>query len=225
MHDQNQLEILYSDPHLLGIDKPPGLLSLPDGYDPYLPHVRRLLEPEWGRLWIVHRLDKYTSGVMILARSASAHRDLSHQFSEHQVRKIYHALVEGQPAWDNLQVTTPLRSGVGRRKRTAADEQHGKPAETNFSVIKRFPAACMIEARPLTGRTHQIRAHLYTLGLHILSDPLYGEQISDFPIFMPRLALHALQLTCQHPETGADLTIRASYPADFRQALDALQYQ
>src|SRR5512136_1995664 len=113
--------ILYIDDVLLVINKPAGLPSLPDGYDPAAPHVRSLLEPYFGRIWIVHRLDRGTSGVLLLARSAEAHRALNTQFDQRQVRKTYHALIVGSPDWEVKTVDLPLRADVGHKHRTAVD--------------------------------------------------------------------------------------------------------
>src|SRR5512136_520643 len=99
--------ILYIDDVLLVIDKPAGLPSLPDGYNPATPHVRSLLEPIFGRVWFVHRLDRDTSGVLLLARSAAAHRILNTQFDQRQVKKVYHALVYGSPDWVAKTVDLP----------------------------------------------------------------------------------------------------------------------
>jgi tRNA pseudouridine32 synthase / 23S rRNA pseudouridine746 synthase len=220
MENPNEIKLVFADDHLLVINKPAGLLSLPDGYDPRLPSVRPLLEPAWGPLWVVHRLDKDTSGIFLLARSADAHRHLSQQFENHQVRKIYHALVLGVPAWDQIESRAPLRAGVGRRKRTVIDSRGGKPAQTFFRIQRRFASAALIQAEPRTGRTHQIRAHLYGLGYPVLSDPLYGDQTISTAI--SRLALHAFCLELFHPANGERLSLEAVYPSDFTQALRIL---
>lgn len=215
--------VLWQDDSLLVIDKPPGLLCLPDGYDRSLPHVRQVLEPEWGSLWIVHRLDKETSGVLILARSGTAHRSLSEQFSQHSVDKRYHALVCGDLGWERRDVNLPLRSQVGRRKRTVADQQNGKPAVTIFQQLENFDQVALVEARPLTGRTHQIRAHLYAIHCSILADPLYGPANKAIPFRLPRMALHALEITLNHPITHQTMVFAAPYPDDFANALEALR--
>ncbi len=209
--------ILYADPSLLVVDKPAGMLSIPDGYDHGVPYLGRVLEPWYGRLWVVHRLDKETSGVMVFARNAEVHRKLNIQFSEHQISKTYHAIISGQPDWDEKVADIPLRSNVGRRNRTAVDIAKGKLSLTRFRVLERYPGHTLLEAKPETGRTHQIRAHLYDFGFTILSDPLYGfEEIS---LFMSRLALHARSLTFWHPTTGEMVTYEAPYPQDFDLAL------
>ena len=214
--------LIYSDADLLVVDKPPGILSIPDGYDRAVPYMGKLLEPSYGRLWVVHRLDKNTSGVMVLARNADAHRILSNQFSEHQVSKTYHAMIEGYPEWDEKLLDLPLRSNVGRHNRTAVDIGRGKPARTFFRVLERFSGYALLAAYPETGRTHQIRAHLYDLGYSILSDELYGHgQISPF---IGRMALHACALTIWHPTSGVMITFEAPYPPDFELGISQLRY-
>lgn len=219
MPDSDSIEILSADPSLLAINKPPGLLTLPDGYQPELPHVRALLEPQHGPLWIVHRLDKDTSGVLLLARTPEMHRALSMLFEKRQMHKTYHALVRGVPSWETNHFDAPLRSGVGRRKRTVVDPRRGKPALTNFRVLQRFPGFALVAARPQTGRTHQIRAHLYALGHAIVGDPLYGSLDDDPDLPFQRTALHARQLTFTHPQSGRVVEIPAGYPADFSAVL------
>jgi tRNA pseudouridine32 synthase/23S rRNA pseudouridine746 synthase len=207
--------LLYSDPSLLVINKPAGLLSLPDGYDKTLPHLRSILEPSFGRLWIVHRLDRETSGIIVLARSADAHRHLNTQFQEHQASKLYHALVLGHPPWENLTIDDPLRPDGDRRHRTVIDPMRGKSAVTELRVLRCFEGYSLLEAAPLTGRPHQIRAHLKHVGYPILADPLYGNPTHPCHMLLPRLGLHALSLTLIHPKTEETLKFEAPYPKDF----------
>lgn len=205
--------ILWTDDTLLVINKPAGLPTLPDGYNPAAPHVKSVLEPQFGRLWIVHRLDRFTSGVLLLARSAAAHRSLNMQFEQHQIQKIYHAVIIGQPEWESHTVELPLRADGDRRHRTVADACGGRPAATRLRRLQTLGEFCLVEAQPLTGRTHQIRAHLSAIGFPILGDALYGGGEPSAPL--TRLALHARQLTFQHPLTAEPITIEAPYPRDF----------
>jgi len=231
------LEVLYSDSALLVVNKPAGLSTLPDGYNPALPHIKSLLEQHVGRLWIVHRLDKDTSGVLLLARSAQAHRSLNTQFEQHQVSKLYHALVEGNPDWHEKTANLPLRPNGDRSHRTVIDMDHGKPATTHLQVLSRFGNYCLLEAAPETGRTHQIRAHLSALGLHIVGDKLYrfGKQgnptdtksqpvpcIDFSKIAMRGMGLHARSLEITHPTTGQKVKFEAAYPAWWEDALQLL---
>lgn len=212
--------VVYRDDDILVIDKPSGLLTIPDGYDPDQPHLRGLLEPTYGKLWIVHRLDKETSGLVILARNQEAHRHLNEQFSKHLVEKVYWAIIIGVPPWDTLAVEKSLRSNVGRRKRTIVDELRGKPAKTWFTLIKRYQAHALVKAQPQTGRTHQIRAHLYSIGYPILADPLYGA--GDQSPFIDRLALHAGTISLIHPTLGERITLQTQENQDFVKTLQLL---
>jgi RluA family pseudouridine synthase len=218
------IPLLYMDEILLAINKPAGLPTLPDGYDPAAPHVRSLLEPHFGRVWIVHRLDRDTSGVLLLARTAEAHQALNRQFDQRQVSKIYHALVTGSPDWDSYTVDFPLRADVGHKHRTAVDPARGKPAVTHLRVLERFKNDTLIEAAPQTGRTHQIRAHLAAVGYPLVGDGLYGSvKVGSSSPGMLRLALHARQLTIEHPLLRSSLQFEAPYPEDFARALDQLR--
>jgi RluA family pseudouridine synthase len=225
MDDPNSpIPILYIDDVLLVIDKPAGLPSLPDGYDPAAAHVRSLLEPVFGRVWIVHRLDRGTSGALLLARSAEAHRLLNLQFDRRQVSKIYHAIVHGVPEWGAKTVDLPLRVNVGHKHRTAVDPERGKPAVTDLRVLQRFPGYALVKAVPATGRTHQIRAHLAALGHPLLADDLYGSPpVSEADPPISRLALHALLLNIEHPVLHTQLHFKAPYPEDFERALERLR--
>jgi RluA family pseudouridine synthase len=216
-----QPSVRYSDADLLVIDKPAGLLSIHDGYDRSIPYVGRLLEPTYGRLWVVHRLDKETSGLMVLARNAEAHRALNLQFDNRQVSKTYHAIIVGVPLWDEITNDAPLRTNVGRCNRTTVDFENGKPAVTRFQVIERFASHTLLSVHPETGRTHQIRAHLYHLSFSILSDPFYGE--GEISPLMGRLALHAKALSFWHPTKGELLSFDAPYPWDFESTLANLR--
>ncbi len=213
--------VLFLDDHLIVVNKPAGLSVLPDGWQPDAPYLLRLLESEFGRLWIVHRLDKSTSGVMLVARSAETHRSLSLQFERHQVLKTYHALLIGNPPWVKHTARYPLRINVGHKHRTVLDPKNGKPAVTHFRVLKRFGQFCLAEAIPETGRTHQIRVHAAALGHPLLGDSLYGPTLPialSLPVSRP--LLHSRTLTFTHPIRRESLTLRADYPDDFAAILN-----
>lgn len=208
--------IIFSDEHLLVIDKPAGVPVLPDGWAPDAPYLVKMLEADFGKLWVVHRLDKITSGVMVFARNAQAHRALNGQFERHEARKVYHALVNGRPEWDERVAKHPLRVNVGHKHRTVVDHSKGKPSETRFAVIKRYAGFGLVACTPLSGRTHQIRVHLAVLGYPLVGDILYGAPPTHL---MTRPALHALSLTLAHPIDKQAITFSAPYPADFAAAL------
>lgn len=203
--------VLFTDESLVVINKPAGLRSVPDGYDPSLPHIRSVLEPFLGKLWMVHRLDKETSGLMVLARDANAHRELNRQFRQHEPIKHYLAQVAPQPSWNEIIIEAPLKVNADRAHRTRVDFEKGKPARTDFLVRRREENWAELDCTLHTGITHQIRAHLYHLGLGILGDPLY--QPPQFKAAskpeVNRMMLHASELTFTHPKTGAVLHFTA----------------
>ena len=212
------MRIIHQDENILVIDKPAGLPVLPDGWEADAPYLVKILEADHGKLWVVHRLDKTTSGVIVFARDADTHRALNLQFETHETEKVYHAFLEGNPKWNETIAKHPLRVNVGHKHRTAVDDKNGKPSETQFKVIKRYQAAALIEAKPMTGRTHQIRVHAYALGHPLLGDTLYGAEETNT---ITRPALHAHSLTLQL--NGEQKTFKASYPDDFRMALERLK--
>jgi RluA family pseudouridine synthase len=213
------MKIIFSDEHLLVLDKPAGLPVLPDGWEKDAPYLVKRLEDEVGKIWIVHRLDKTTSGVMVFARSAEAHRALSLQFENREAEKTYHAILEGPPQWNEKTAKFPLRTNIGKKHRTVADHRNGKPSETRFKILKRYQASAWVEAQPMTGRTHQIRVHAYALGHPLLGDILYGASDTDL---ISRPALHAYSLTVTHPATQERLTFKVEHPEDFVSALKRL---
>jgi RluA family pseudouridine synthase len=210
------MDLLHLDDQILVIDKPAGLPVLPDGWEQDAPYLLLQLEREFGRLWVVHRLDKVTSGVMVFARTAEAHRLLNRQFELRETHKIYHAILSGVPAWDEKTARHPLRVNVGHKHRTAVDAKRGKASETRFQVLKRGPAAAWLEVHPVTGRTHQVRAHAAALGHPLLGDTLYGAPDTNL---IARPALHAWSLTIRLQD---EVTYTAPHPGDFAKALQRM---
>jgi tRNA pseudouridine32 synthase / 23S rRNA pseudouridine746 synthase len=228
------LAFLHIDDALLAVNKPPGLRTIPDGYDRSLPYLSGLLQERFGQVWVVHRLDKDTSGVILFARTAQAHRTLNDQFAQRQTGKIYHAILTGQPEWNEIDISLPLRVNGDRKHRTVVDHQSGKAAHTHARVLQNYGNFTLVAAEPSTGYTHQIRAHLSALGLPLLGDPLYKSlcpeseairQAREWARSLPmqRTALHAWQITFQHPASGEAVTLHAPYPDDFESTLKVLE--
>lgn len=214
------MQTLYQDEHVLVINKPADLSVLPEGWEKDATFLLKILEEKFGKVWVVHRIDKVTSGVIVFALTAEAHRSLNIQFEKHEVEKFYHALVNGIPKWEEKITKFPLRANVGHKHRTVVDDRRGVRSETRFKLLERYQAAALVEASPMTGRTHQIRVHAYALGYPLLGDILYSAPETDL---IGRPALHAHSLAFTHPETGKRVTFQADYPNDFQRALGLLR--
>jgi len=207
------LLILYEDEWLIAVNKPAGLLSVPGRYsdrqDSVLSRLRCLL-PDGIELTAVHRLDQETSGILLLARDRQTCRQLSQQFQQRQVYKVYEAVLAGSVTTEQGVIELPLREDFQNRPRQKADLQRGKPSVTRFQVMATAVDSTRIEFVPITGRTHQLRVHAADpqgLGVPILGDRLYGcSTISS------RLYLHARELRFEHPQSGQTLHLQAETP-------------
>jgi tRNA pseudouridine32 synthase/23S rRNA pseudouridine746 synthase len=226
-----EVAVLHEDAALLVVDKPAGRLVIP-GRDAAEPSLRVELAARHGPLWVVHRLDRGTSGVLVFARSAAAHRALNLQFERGEPRKTYLALVAGQPP-AAFEVDAPIAAARrGRMKTVEAGDPRGKPARTAFRLVEVFgarsgrPPCALLEARPETGRTHQIRVHLRAAGHPLAFDPDYGEEVplrdASGVVVLARTPLHAARLELAHPD-GGPLSLAAALPADLAAALAALR--
>ena len=209
------IEILFEDEDIVVANKPEGLAAIPEQYPQEPSLFERLCAERGETLLIVHRIDKDTSGVILFARNAEAHRRLNLQFERRTVRKTYLALVHGVLADDWGTIDKPLRRfGSGR---VGVNPQRGKPSLTEYSVTQRLPAHTLVEAYPKTGRRHQIRVHFYSLGHPIVGDRLYGDRSLQYAY--PRMMLHARELTIRLPATDQDLTVQAPIPESFEAVL------
>ena len=166
--------LVFQDDNIVVLNKRSGLLVAADRYDTEAPRLDVEAEKEFGKLFAVHRIDKDTSGIVIYAKNPDAHKKLSMQFQERNVEKTYHCLVYGHPLWENLKVNLPLLPDGDIRHRTVVNKRFGKPSLTEFTLIGNCGPYSWIEAKPKTGRTHQIRVHLAENGLSIVCDPLYS---------------------------------------------------
>ena len=214
--------IIFDDKDLVIVNKPSGMLSIPDGYNPDLPCVKNALANLFGRIWTVHRLDKKTSGILVFAKNKSAHRELNIQFSRHQIHKEYRARVHGVPVWDRKTIDIPLKVNGDRRHRTVPDSQNGKAAKSTFYVIERLEKTCMMKVVPETGLTHQIRSHSSCLGFPIFGDDLYWRQGNfqesysyQYPFPQDKLYLHAISISFKHPSLGKNMTFKTPLPDYF----------
>ena len=201
--------VVYADPWLLVVDKPSGLLSQ-SGLGPHLQDaVPGRLRAAWGELRLVHRLDRDTSGLLLLARDAEAHRTLSRAFAERRVRKTYRAEVWGRPTAAGGVIAVPLARA---RRQPPQHRVHplGRPSRTTWRLLASDGMVSQLALRPRTGRSHQLRVHLAWLGHPILGDPLYGHARSR--ALAPRLRLHACGLAFAHPLSGERITLRSPPP-------------
>jgi len=231
------LSILYEDPYLIVLNKPAGLVVHPaPGHlhgtliQGVLHHVleegAHLSEGSAAdRPGIVHRLDKDTSGLIVMAKEERAHRNLARQFEYRQVEKTYVAIVRGEVNFDSDYVELPLGPHPQNRLRTIVRKQDGKQASTFYQVVERYRGYTFVRAHPKTGRTHQIRVHLSAIGHPLVGDALYGGPLlvardigaTELPAeesVMDRQALHAEQLTFLHPQEGRKVTFQAPWPDD-----------
>jgi 23S rRNA pseudouridine1911/1915/1917 synthase len=230
------LDVLFEDAHLIVLNKPAGISMHPGAGNPdnsianaVIAHVGKgqgaVGEPD--RPGIVHRIDKDTTGVVVIAKSTPVHAALSKQFAERSVRRGYYALVYSTPravrtiqASDDGEVSAPIGRHPTNRKIMAISER-GRAATTTWRVIERFPHGTLLECRLKTGRTHQIRVHMNNIGSPVIGDRSYGDfsnlpkPLRDAATVLGRQALHAASLAFTHPVTGARLSFSAPLPRDF----------
>ncbi|HKK75671.1 MAG TPA: RluA family pseudouridine synthase [Saprospiraceae bacterium] len=233
-----KLEILYQDKYLIVVNKPADVLSIPDRFVPEKPNLLDILRKEFGQVWVVHRLDKATSGVICFALDADTHKALSMQFQERKVKKLYHALVEGCPLSEKGEIDRAIAAHPTIAGKMMPSSK-GKAARTDYRVLTRYRDCALLEADIKTGRTHQIRVHFSSLGHPLMVDPLYGKREALFlseikrknfrlgknteerPL-LSRLSLHAHSLEIQHPHREELLQVEAPYFKDFRAVLNQL---
>jgi 23S rRNA pseudouridine1911/1915/1917 synthase len=235
--EEMSLDVLFEDDALLVLNKPPGLVVHPAAGHEEHTLVNALLHHCAGQLsgiggvarpGIVHRLDKDTSGCLVVAKNDNTHLALSSQFASRKVRKIYHAIVCGEMQRDQGEIRAAIARHPSHRKRMAVDDDKGREARTTYRVLERLRAATLVEAELHTGRTHQIRVHFQFLGYPLVGDATYGnrqnQRLTELTRYAaPRQMLHAFQLSFIHPRTGHRLSFEAPRPEDFLDALAALK--
>ena len=230
--------VIFSDDDIVVLNKRSGLLIAADRYDADVPRLDLLAEAEFGKLFAVHRIDKDTSGIVVYARNEEAHKNISLQFEKRLVKKVYHCLVYGKPSWQTLSVDLPLLPDGDVRHRTVVNRRLGKKSVTDFKVLGTCGPYSWIEARPLTGRTHQIRVHLAENKCSIVCDSLYsgnqkpvrlseikkrynGDVYEEKPL-LNRLALHEYKITFAHPSTNEEVSFIAPYSRDLNSTRNQL---
>ena len=204
------LDIVYLDTHIVALNKPAGLLSVPGRGPARADCLLSRAERELGPLLVVHRLDMATSGLMLLARSKQVQSVLGRRFQVRQVEKCYVAVVAGGPPNDEGEVDLPLITDWPNRPRQKVDHEVGKPALTRYRVLERDVTSSRVQLEPYTGRSHQLRVHMQQLGCPILGDELYADVVSLAA--SSRLLLHAMRLQLAHPISNEPLDI-CSAPA------------
>lgn len=224
------LEIIYEDQNLLVINKPAGMVVHPSaghskgtlvhavmGHVPFLEGIGGKMRPG-----IVHRLDKDTSGIILVAKNDNSHQWLQRQFKLRDVEKIYFALVDGRPATPTGRIIAPIYRDRGQRKKMAiAPEGKGRPSVTEYQTIKQFSNHTLLKVHPLTGRTHQIRIHMASLKIPIAGDSVYGHKKQS--IVLKRHFLHAFELSIRMPGEKKKTTFRAELPDELAQILENLK--
>ena len=231
------LVIVFEDDHLIVVDKPAGMVVHPAAGNPdgtlvnaLLHHCRGQLSGIGGvaRPGIVHRIDKETSGLLVVAKSDAAHEGLARQFADHSLERAYLAVVGGHPMPPAGTVVERIgRSDTNRKKMAVLpkDSSRGKRAVTHYKVLDRLDGCALVECRLETGRTHQVRVHLASIGHALLGDPLYGRTPSQLRPVLQRLgfqrqALHAAILGFEHPVTSDKLRFSSDLPPDMRELID-----
>jgi len=245
-----EIPVLFEDDHLLALDKPAGLLTSPDRYDPQRPNLMKLLHAgiETARPWAkargltylmnAHRLDFETSGVILLAKNKPALVQLANLFGSEKPVKKYVAIVQGAPSEEQFEVDAKLAPHPTKIGLMRVDPKRGKRSKTLVQLRERFTRYALVQCEPLTGRTHQVRVHLRHAGLQIVGDALYGgrplllsrlkpdyHQKKNEPErpLISRVALHAEQLELVHPVTGEMIKILAPWPKDLSVAIKYLK--
>lgn len=237
---KTKLDIIYVDEHLIVVNKPPGTLSIPDRFKADIPNLQTMLIAEYGDIYTVHRLDKFTSGVILFARDAESHRYLSDLWMDRKPEKYYTAVVDGVPREKQGTIELALTESMARRGKMLAHKR-GKESKTTYTVAEEFGQAfSLIDLRIYTGRMHQIRVHMAEIGHPLVIDDLYGRRAEfmlsevkgrkfnlrkdeDERPLIVRQPLHAARLVIEHPATKKMMTFEAELPKDMRALINQLR--
>lgn len=224
------LDIVYEDEHIIVINKPKGMVVHPAAgnytgtlVNALMKHCGDSLSDINGviRPGIVHRIDKDTSGLLVVAKSNQAHEILSTKLKTHEIRREYIALVEGIIYENNGKIDAPIGRHPVDRKKMSVNTKNGRNAITHFTVVERFPTATYLELKLETGRTHQIRVHLSYINHPIIGDEIYGRKKQRFDTHGQ--ALHAIRLKFEHPITGKEMLFETAVPDYFQKLLEDLK--
>lgn len=229
--------VIYADDHILIADKPSGITVIPERYNTEKPSVQSLLEKEYGKLWVVHRIDRETTGIVAFARNEEAHKHLSRQFEGREVHKLYKTIVSGRMEGGAGEIDSPIAEKPNKPG-TMMIHPKGKEALTLFDVEEQFRTCALLNVEIKTGRTHQIRVHFASAGHPLLVDSVYGQHDKfllssvkrkykqtdeeERPV-ISRLTLHASSLTIHHPATGQEMTFTSPLPHDLEALLKLLR--
>jgi tRNA pseudouridine32 synthase / 23S rRNA pseudouridine746 synthase len=214
------IPVLFENNDIIAVDKPEKLASIPERNPEKISLLKILSDTLQRNFFVVHRLDKQVSGVIVFAKNAETHRHLNLLFEQRKVHKTYMALVHGTIERDGGLIETPLRRfGSGRM---GEDRERGKPCRTEFSVLERMPGYTMVRVDPLTGRKHQIRAHFFGIGHPIVGDILYGDKALQKTF--PRLMLHALSIRLLLAPVGQEVSVTSELPISFSELLRSIRH-
>ena len=236
---KKKLDIIFEDEQLIVVAKPPHILAIPDRHEVEKPNVLAMLRKQFGEVFTVHRIDKETSGVMVFGRNELVHRDLSMQFQNREVKKVYTALVDGTLTKKTGIIDAPLLNNLASSGKVVINKS-GKPSETHYEVVEQFRDYALVEFDLKTGRTHQIRAHALHIGHPLMTDKIYGKR-EEFMLssvkrkkysagknqveraLLSRSSLHASHLTFVHPVTKEKVSFTAELPKDMRATVAQLR--
>lgn len=228
---KDRWNIIFEDDYIMVINKPAGMLSIPDRFDENLPNLYNILKSAKGEIFVNHRLDKDTSGIIMFSKTAEAHSKFSRLFEDRKIDKFYKAIVHGTPIEEVGLIELNIGISKNKRKQMVIDKR-GKVSVTKYRILKKWHAYSLLELKIITGRMHQIRVHMNAINCPIICDAMYGREegfflssikrkyrkqrdVEERPL-LHRMALHAHQLTFKHPFTNEDVTFNADLPKDMR---------
>lgn len=230
MKINNNIDTIYQDDNYIFINKDSGMLSIPDRYNQNIPNLRSILEKQFSQIFVVHRLDKDTSGIIMFAKNAEAHKFANDLFENQEIERIYHVFVKGAFPAEYLEIDIPLLTDTGEKGKIIPSAR-GKFSLTKVSLIEKYRFVSLLECNIITGRQHQIRVHLAAIGHPLLVDNLYGDNLEfnlstikrkyntredeeEKPL-INRLSMHAYSLKFLDKFTNQEIFIKSDYPKDF----------